>query len=113
MTGESGPQPACHVWNAETSEKVGQFNLAAGSRGISACSLSPCSRYVAAVDMSNDHKVTIYNVERQKNLLTMNGSTEKILDVAWSKRAEDLRFATVTPKQVTFWHPADVTKRLK
>lgn len=46
-------------------------------------------------------------------LLTTNGSTDRILDVTWSKRAEDLRFATVTPKQVTFWHPADVTKRLK
>lgn len=63
--------------------------------------------------MSNDHRVTIYNIERQKNLLTTNGSTDKVLDIAWSKRADDLRFATVTPKQVTFWHPADVTKRLK
>jgi len=43
----------------------------------------------------------------------MNGSADKILDVVWSKRADDLRFATVTPKQVCFWHPADVTKRLK
>lgn len=43
----------------------------------------------------------------------MNGSTDRIIDVAWSKRADDLRFATVTPKQVCFWHPADVTKRLK
>lgn len=57
--------------------------------------------------------MSIYNIERQKNLLTINGSTDRILDVAWSKRADDLRFATVTPKQVTFWHPADVTKRLK
>lgn len=113
MTGESGPTPAIHVWKAGTSEKVGQFNLGQGSRGVAACSLSPCSRYVASVDMSNDHRVSIYNIERQKNLLTMNGSTDRILDVAWSKRADDLRFATVTPKQVCFWHPADVTKRLK
>ena len=68
---------------------------------------------MATVDLSNDHRVTVYNIERQKNLLTINGSTDRILDVAWSKRADDLRFATVTPKQVTFWHPADVTKRLK
>ena len=113
VTGESGPTPAVHVWKAGSGEKVGQFNLQAGSRGVTACSLSPCSRYVASVDMSNDHRVSIYNIERQKNLLTMNGSTDRILDVAWSKRADDLRFATVTPKQVCFWHPADVTKRLK
>ena len=98
VTGESGPSPAVHVWNAENSEKVGQFNLQAGSRGVAACSLSPCRRYVATVDLSNDHRVSVYNIERQKNLLTINGSTDRILDVAWSKRADDLRFATVTPK---------------
>ena len=113
VSGESGPTPAVHVWDADKAEKISQFNLQAGSRGVAACSLSPCSRYVATVDLSNDHRVNIYNIERQKNLLTINGSTDRILDIAWSKRADDLRFATVTPKQVTFWHPADVTKRLK
>ena len=113
VTGESGPQPGVHIWTAANGEKIGQFSLQAGSRGVAACSLSPCSRYVATVDLSNDHRVTIYNIERQKNLLTTNGSTDRILDVAWSKRADDLRFATVTPKAVCFWHPADVTKRLK
>jgi len=43
----------------------------------------------------------------------MNGGTDKIHDIAWSKRPDDLRFATVSPKTVTFFHPADVTKRLK
>lgn len=113
VTGESGPAPAVHVWKAATGEKVGQFNLQQGSRGVAACSISPCGRYVATADNSNDHRVSIYNIERQKNLVTTNGSADKILDVVWSKRAEDLRFATVTPKQVCFWHPADVTKRLK
>jgi len=98
VTGETGPTPAVHVWTAATGEKVAQFNLEKGSRGVSACSLSPCSRYVATVDLTNDHRVSIYNIERQKNLLTMNGSTDRIIDVAWSKRADDLRFATITPK---------------
>lgn len=68
---------------------------------------------MATADLSNDHRVSVYNIERQKNLLTTNGSTDRILNIVWSKRAEDLRFATLTPKQVVFWHPADVTKRLK
>lgn len=113
VTGESGPAPAVHVWKADSTEKVAQFNLQAGSRGVAACSLSPCSRYVATADLSNDHRVSIYNIERQKTLMTTNGSTDRVIDIAWSKRADDLRFATVTPKQVIFWHPADVTKRLK
>lgn len=27
VTGETGPQPAVHVWTAANSEKIGQFNL--------------------------------------------------------------------------------------
>jgi len=64
VTGETGPAPAVHVWTAASGEKVGQFNLQAGSRGVAACALSACSRYVATVDLSNDHKVSIYNIER-------------------------------------------------
>ena len=113
VTGEVGNKPAVHVWSLEDGGKVSQFDLAANSRGVAAVSLSPCSRYVACVDLHNDHRVTIYNIVRNKQLLHMNGGTDRILDVAWSKRADDLRFATVAPKAVTFYHPADVTKRLK
>lgn len=113
VTGQVGNKPSVHVWSAENAEKVGQFELPAGSRGISAVSISPCARYVATVDLHNDHRITIYNIVRQKQLLHMNGGTDKILDVAWSKRADDLRFGAVSPKTITFFHPADVTKRLK
>jgi len=113
VTGQVGNKPTVHVWNIEGTEKVCQFECAAGSRGITAVSLSPCSRYVACVDLHNEHRVTIYNVQRDKLLLHVNGSTDRILDVAWSKKQDDLRFATVSAKQVMFWHPADVTKRLK
>jgi hypothetical protein len=64
VTGESGPAPAVHVWTAGTGEMVAKFNLAAGSRGVAACGLSACSRYVATADLSNDHRVSIYNIER-------------------------------------------------
>lgn len=36
-----------------------------------------------------------------------------MLDLAWSKRPEDLRFALVGPKEISFWNPADVTKKLQ
>ena len=113
VTGQVGNKPSVHVWTPENSEKVGQFELGAGSRGVGTVSLSPCSRYVACSDLHNDHRVTIYNIARGKTLLHMNGGTDKILDIAWSKRPDDLRFATVSTKAVAFYHPADVTKRLK
>lgn len=42
-----------------------------------------------------------------------DGSKDKILDVQWSKRPEDLRFATVGLKELKFWHPANVTRKLQ
>jgi len=44
--------------------------------------------------------------------MVVEGSKERLFDVAWSKRADDLRFATVGAKTIKFWHPADITKKL-
>jgi hypothetical protein len=46
-------------------------------------------------------------------LVTVDGSKSEVMDLAWSKRSDDLRFATVGPKEINFWHPADVTKKLQ
>lgn len=86
--------------------------MKSGARGVVAVSISPCGRYVAAVDQHNDHHVCIYNIKREKELLFTEGSKEAIFDVAWSKKVDDLRFATLGAKEIKFWHSADVTKRL-
>lgn len=62
--------------------------------------------------MHNDHHVIIYNIKRNKLLLQIEGSKEKIINAAWSKKADDLRFCTVGLKELKFWNPADATKRL-
>jgi hypothetical protein len=64
------------------------------------------------VDLHNDHHVVIYNIKRGKQLMTIEGAKDKIIDCAWSKRPDDLRFATVGLKDIKFWNPADATKRL-
>lgn len=98
VTGESGKCPAVHVWSTETREKVTQFALDKMARGVACVSISPCQRYVATADLSNEHRVTIYNIARGKQLLQMNGSADRINEIAWSKRADDLRFMSVSPK---------------
>lgn len=100
------------MWDAETAEHKATFKLKEGSRGVAALSISPCQRYVACVDMHNDHNVIIYNIKRGKQLMTTQGSSDKILNVAWSKKADDLRFVTVGVKELKFWNPADATKKL-
>ena len=59
VTGQIGKSPSVHVWDAHTCEKISSFQLSSDSRGVQAVSISPCKRYVAAVDMSNDHKVYV------------------------------------------------------
>lgn len=79
---------------------------------MSACALSPCQRYVACVDLHNDHRVIIYNIKKNKELLCIEGGKDKINHLAWSLKPDDLRFATVGLKEVKFWNPADSSKRL-
>lgn len=45
-------------------------------------------------------------------MLVIEGSKEKIIHCAWSKKPDDLRFCTVGLKEIKFWNPADATKRL-
>jgi WD40 repeat protein len=112
VTGQVGKAPSVHVWDAETGESKVTFKLKEGSRGVAAISISPCQRYVACVDLHNDHRVVIYNIRRKKELLQIDVSKDKIIDVAWSKKADDLRFATVGIKEIKFWNPADSSKKL-
>ena len=112
VSGQVGKTPSVHFWDAETCESRGTFKVKDGARGIAAISVSPCLRYVACVDMHNDHHVVIYNIKRNKLLLHIEGGKEKIIHCAWSKKPEDLRFCTVGLKELKFWNPADATKRL-
>lgn len=112
VTGQVGKAPSVHVWDAETAEPKFTFKLKEGARGVAGISISPCLRYVACVDLHNDHHVVIYNIKRNKQLLHLEGSKDKIIHVAWSKKADDLRFVTVGLKEIKFWNPADATKRL-
>lgn len=82
------------------------------SRGISAVGFSSCGRYVACCDMQDNHRLTIYNLQRKSIVLHQDGSKNSILSLAWSKRPDDLRLALVGPKEISFWHPGDVTKTL-
>lgn len=42
----------------------------------------------------------------------IEGSKDKIIHIAWSKKPDDLRFASLGAREIKFWNPADATKRL-
>lgn len=68
-TGECGAKSTVHVWDSNTMQSICQFSLGGSAKGVTALALSPCSRYVAVVDHSNDHMMNIYNVNRKKMIV--------------------------------------------
>ena len=111
-TGECGAKSTVHVWDTNTMKSISQFSLGKDAKGIQALSMSPCQRYVAVVDMSNDHMMTIYNVNKKKQVVSVSAGTDPIGDIQWSKKPNDLRFSAVTTRSLQFWHPADATRKL-
>jgi len=111
-TGECGKLSTIHVWDTLTMTSIAQFSLGPQAKGVAAVSISPCQRYVAAVDQSNDHNMYIYNVQRKKMLLTLSAGTDAIFNIQWSKKPNDLKFVAVTTRSVQFWNPADASKKL-
>jgi len=79
---------------------IANFNLGAAAKGVAALSISPCQRYVAAVDQSNDHTMYIYNVQRKKMLLTLSAGSDSIYNIQWSKKPNDLKFVAVTSRSL-------------
>jgi len=111
-TGETGAKATVHVWDTTTMSSISSFSLGPGAKGVGALSLSPCQRYIAVVDNSNDHTMTIYNVNRKKMIIQVSAGTDAVYDIQWSNKPNDLRFAAVTSRSLQFWHPADATKKL-
>ena len=62
VTGQRGPAPAIFAWDSETGEKKMRCQLKKGARGIAACSISADGKYFACVDMSNDHNVSVFDL---------------------------------------------------
>jgi len=79
---------------------IAQFSLGATAKGVAGLSISPCQRYVACVDQSNDHNMYIYNVQRKKMLLTLSAGTDSIFNIQWSKKPNDLKFVAVTTRSI-------------
>lgn len=111
-TGECGKLSTVHVWDTNTMSSIASFNLGPTAKGVAALSISPCMRYVAAVDQSNDHTMYIYNVQRKKMLLSLSAGSDAIYNIQWSKKPNDLKFVAVTSRSLQFWNPADASKKL-
>ena len=93
-------------------KSINRFDLGEKAKGVSSIAISPCCRYIAVVDMCNDHNMSVYNINKKKPIFCVSAGTDAISDIKWSKKLNDLRFAAITSRALQFWHPADSSKKL-
>lgn len=102
-SGQVGSAPVAFVWNATTGEKKQRYKLTKGARGIYAIALSQDTKYVACVDLHDDHNVYVYEVDSGTLVWKEKGDTNKIFDIQFTKKAGEYKFVTVGKDHIKFW----------
>lgn len=69
VTGEVGCKATIHVWDTNTMKSLNQFSLGPDAKGVASVALSPCCRYVAVVDQSNNHGMSIFHTNKKKAIV--------------------------------------------
>lgn len=112
VTGECGAKSTVHIWDTNAMKSLNRFDLGNTSKGVAAVAMSPCGRYVAVVDASNDHNMSIFNTNKKKAIVTVSAGNDALSCIRWSRKPNDLRFAALSVRALQFWHPADSSKKL-
>ena len=58
---------------------------------------------ISSSDFHNDHSVYLFETATGELKFKDKGGTDKIFDIAWSKKPGDVRFVTAGIKHVKFW----------
>jgi hypothetical protein len=59
-------------------KSINQFSLGTVAKGVGALAISPCCRYVAVVDNSNDHTMSIFHTQKKKAIVSVSAGTDAI-----------------------------------
>jgi len=103
VTGQRGSVPLIFVWDAVTGEKKQRAVLNKGAAGLKCVSISADMKRFAAVDMSNDHNVYVFDCESGNQMYKQKGDGNKIYDITFSGVSGDYKMCTVGSKHCKFW----------
>jgi hypothetical protein len=110
VTGQTGKSPAVHVWNTVTAEHRARFKLPKGARQVSACAISKDGARVATVDKSNDHMVTVFDVDSGDQIFTDKSGPDPIFDLAFSQQDGCYDLWSAGVKHFAMWSEGDKKK---
>jgi WD40 repeat protein len=89
VSGQVGKSPAVFVWNTATGEKRQRIKLNRNSRQVTACAISKDGSKIATADGSNDHIVSIWDVDSGSMEFSDKGSPDPIFDLCFTQKDGD------------------------
>ena len=109
ITGQVGHKPWVFLWDSTTAELNQKIELPGGSRGVTACCISPKARYCAVVDHSDDHHLYIIKFTSNKKSIINKIKTggNKIMDIEWFEKDDKHTIGIVGVKTAKFLHFSD------
>ena len=117
-TGQVGLEPMIFVWDAITAERLEMMTMPKGSRSVSALAMSPDGKYLAAADMSDDHKMHLFDLTQKDDAKSKNKAgkcihlrdakkdRQKIFQIQWTSNTQ---FVSVGLEHVCFWTAPNLT----
>ena len=106
VTGQVGSSPCLFVWGTEDAKKWSRIKIPKGARGIAAVAFNEDNHKIACVDLHNDHHVYAFEFQGTQ-IMKAKGDTNRIKDIAWSRKAGSTKFATAGTKHIYFWDSSD------
>jgi len=103
VTGQRGSVPLIFTWDAVTGEKKARSVLAKGAGGLQCLAISSDGTQFAAVDMSNDHNVYVFDAASGTQKQKIKGDSNKIYDCCFSGAPGSYVLCTSGSKHVKFW----------
>jgi WD40 repeat protein len=103
VTGQVGKSPAVFIWNTMTCDIKCRIKLPQNAREVSAVAISPDASYIATADASNDHMVSIWDVNSKNCVFTDKGGPDEIFDMAFSQKDGDVRVWSAGVKHMSMW----------
>ena len=110
VSGQNGKAAAVFVWNTQTGEKRQRFKLAKNSRQVQACAIHKDGSHIAVSDNSNDHVLTIFNVDEGVKVFEDKAGPDPLMDIAFSNQDGDYTCFSVGKKHYAQWSVANMKK---
>ncbi len=101
-TGDAGFNPLICVWRVGSYDQpIHEFDQGLGSRGVGILSFSSNNKFLAAVDISSDQNIRVFDLKQKTLFFTEKGYPGHMYSLGFNPK--DLVFCSVGISHIFFW----------